>query len=166
MPLNPSVGIAGASGEMFGDDDVVELLDHFQEGGRLVVARVGEVVVDDLADMAGARAHDDDAVGEEDGFFDDVGDDHDGFEVGDAAGLGGRSWPRLRRRGRSRGDRLRSGGFGGEDVECGERFIHAEEFGAAGEGAGDADALFHAAGEFFRIGIFVAFEADDVDAAR
>ncbi len=37
--------------------------------------------------------------------------------------------------------------------------------GAAGEGAGDADALLHAAGEFLGVGFLEAFEADDVDAA-
>ena len=53
--------------------------------------------------------------------------------------------------------------LGGEDVEGGERLVHEQDFGLDDQGAGEADALLHAAGELFGIGGLEAVEADGVD---
>src|SRR4051812_13883570 len=99
--------------------------------GAVETAGVREFDGDFLADAAGVGVEDDHAVGEADGFADGVGDEEDrlvGFEpelleleVEEGAGLG---------------------------VEGGEGFVHEEDGGVKDEGAGDGDALAHAAGEF------------------
>ena len=104
------------------------------------------------ADVAGVAAEDDDAVGEEDGFFDVVGDDEDGL------GGHGLVGPEL--------EEFGAEVFGGEDVEGGEGLVHEEDFGLDDEGAGEADALAHAAGEFFGEGGLEAVEADGVEHAE
>ena len=98
---------------------------------------------------AGVFAEHDDAVGEEDGLFDVVGDDEDG--------LGGNGFlaPELKQ--------FAAQVLGGEDVEGGEWLVHEEDFGLDDEGAGKADALLHAAGEFLGIGLLEAVEADGVE---
>jgi hypothetical protein len=91
-----------------------------------------------------AGAHHDDPVGQEDGFLDHVGDDDDALErerqLASAAG--------------PEAVDLAAQAFGGEDVQGAERLVHAEQFGPAGQGAGDADALLHSATEFLGIGLF------------
>ena len=56
--------------------------------------------------------------------------------------------------------------FGGEHVKRGKRLIHEQDFGLHHQGARKADALFHAAGEFFRVGAFEAIEADGIENAQ
>ena len=56
--------------------------------------------------------------------------------------------------------------FGGEDVEGGEGLVHEEDFGLDDEGAGEADALLHAAGELLGIGGFETVETDGVEHAH
>jgi len=53
--------------------------------------------------------------------------------------------------------------FGGEDVEGGKGLVHEEDFGLDDQGAGEADALLHAAGELLGIGLLEAVEADGVE---
>ena len=66
-----------------------------------------DCVGNNLADMPRPRAHDHDAVGEEDGFFDDVGDHHDALHIGD----GGRAITVLRHVAAPTVDRLHSANF-------------------------------------------------------
>ncbi len=102
--------------------------------------------------MRGIAAENDNAVGEDDGFFDIVSDDEDrargNFMVE----------PQL--------EELAAKCFRGEHIECGERLIHEEHFGLDDEGAGDADTLFHAAGEFLGVGGFKTVQADGVNDAQ
>ncbi len=98
---------------------------------------------------AGIAAQDDDAVGQQDGFFDVVGDDEDG-RVG--IFLPG---PELQQ--------FAAQVLGGEHIQRGERLVHEENFGLHHQRAGKADALLHAAGEFLGIGALEAVQADRVE---
>jgi hypothetical protein len=146
-------GLVGGGGDDFGPgEDFVDVVDEVGEGLGFAVARVGELDLEVGADVAGIAAEDDDAVGEQDGFFDVVGDEEDG--------LGGHGFV---------GPELEEFGaevFGGEDVEGGEGLVHEEDFGLDDEGAGEADALAHAAGELFGEGGLEAVEADGVEHAE
>ena len=111
-----------------------------------VLARMGHRVHDLAAHGARIRAHDHDAVAEEHGLLDEMRDEDDRREAARALGeepidLGAKQ---LRR----------------EDVERGERLVHAEQLRPAHERAGDSDALLHAARELLREGALVPFEAD------
>ncbi len=110
---------------------------------------MGERDLEVGADVAGIAAEDDDAVGEQDGFFDVVGDDEDGL------GGDGLLLPEL--------EQFAAQVFGGEHVERGEGLVHEEDFRLDDQGAGEADALPHAAGEFFGVGGLEAVEADGVE---
>ena len=48
-------------------------------------------------------------------------------------------------------------------VERAEGLVHEQDARLVGEGAGDGDALFHAAGELVRIGVFEFRESDEFD---
>ena len=112
--------------------------------GAAGVSWAGEWDGDVGGEAARSGGEDEDAVGEDDGFVDAVCDEEDGcalpgpdgeefgLEVG--AGLG---------------------------VEGAEGFVHQEGFWACGEGAGDADALAHAAGEFVGVARGEGFEAGE-----
>ena len=112
----------------------------------VAVAGARDVDFDHFADTAGVGIEHEDAVAEEDGFIEVVGDEDDGDvdifpdveEVGLhlAAGLG---------------------------IEGAEGFVHEEDAGLIGESAGDGDALFHAAGELLGVGGFEFGEADEFD---
>ena len=99
--------------------------------------------------MAGIAAEHDDAVGEQDGFFNVVGDQEDGL------GGHGLVGPEL--------EQFTAQVFGGEHVEGAEGLVHEEDFGLDDQGAGKADALLHAAGQFLGIGGFEAVQADRVE---
>ena len=45
-------------------------------------------------------------------------------------------------------------------VECGGNFVQKDDFRIQAQGADDGDALFLAAGEFARIGVFAVEQAD------
>ena len=113
------------------------------------VAGPGEIDGELGADAAGVGTEHEDAVGEEDGFLDVVGDDEHrlGGEVGAA--------PQL--------EELAAEVLGGEDVEGGERLVHEERVGFDDERAGEADALAHAARELLGVRGLEAVEADEVD---
>ncbi len=98
--------------------------------------------------MAWIAAQHDDAIGQQYSFFDVVGDDEDGL------GGDGLLLPEL--------EQFAAQVFGGEDVERGEGLIHEEDFGLDNQGAGEADALAHPAGEFLGVGGLEAIEADGV----
>jgi hypothetical protein len=52
--------------------------------------------------------------------------------------------------------------LGGQHVEGAEGLVHEENFRFDNQGAGKADALLHAARQFFGIGSFKAVQADRV----
>ena len=101
------------------------------------------------ADAAGIFAEHDDAIGEQHGLLDVVGDDEDG--------LGGNGFlaPEL--------EQFAAKILGGKDIEGGERLVHEKDFGLDDQGAGKADALLHAAGELLGIGLLEAVETDGVE---
>ena len=102
--------------------------------------------------MAGIAAEDDDAVGQQHGLFDVVGDDEDG------AGGHGLLGPQLQQ--------FAAQVLGGEHVEGGEGLVHEEHFGLDHQGARKADALAHAAGKLLGIGGFKAVQAHHVEHAH
>src|SRR5262245_1800769 len=62
-------------------DEPLDLALQVHEGSARTVARVRDGHVHDLLDCAWSRGHDDDAVREEDGLRDAVGDEHHGLLV-------------------------------------------------------------------------------------
>ena len=73
-------GLVGGGGDDFrAGEDFVDVVDEVGEGLRLAVAGMLELDFEIGADVAGIAAEDDDAVGEQDRFFDVVGDDEDGL---------------------------------------------------------------------------------------
>ena len=122
------------------------------KSGRLAIARVGEGDAEVGADVTGIAAEHDDAIGQQDGLFDVVRHDEDGAR-GDGLLL-----PQLQQ--------LAAQVLGGEHVERGERFVHEENFRLDHQGAGEADALPHAAGELFGKGGLESVETDGVENAE
>ncbi len=145
------VGLVGGFGgiDVGAGEDLVDVVDELGEGLGFAVAGLRELDAEIGADVAGIAAEDDDAVGEQDGFFNVVGDDEDGL------GGHGLLGPEL--------EEFGAEVFCGEDVEGGERLVHEEDFRLDDEGAGEADALAHAAGEFLGVCGFEAVEADGVE---
>ncbi len=90
-----------------------------------------------------AVGHQQDAVGEQDGLVHVVGDHEGGL-----AGLGDEAAHLLLQR------------AAGERVERAERLVHQQQFRRDGEGAGDADALLHAARELRRLALGRLLEPD------
>jgi hypothetical protein len=106
--------------------------------------RLRGIGFDDLGDLgARAVAHQQDAVGEQDGFVHVVGDHEHGLV-----------------RGLDDLQQLVLDGAAGQRVERAEGFVEQQHLGLDGEGAGDADALLHAAGEFGRLLVDGVAEAD------
>lgn len=96
--------------------------------------------------FAGARSEDDHAIADLHGLLDVVGDEHH------------RARPLLERR-----DQLAAHPVARLVVERGERLVHQQHVGLAGEGARDLDALAHATGELVRIVIRELGEARDLE---
>ena len=130
-------------------EDFVNVVDEVGEGFGFAVAGLGELDLEVGADVAWVAAEDDDAVGQQDGFFNVVGDDEDGL------GGHGLVGPQLQQ--------FRTEVFGGQYVEGAEWLVHEQDFRFDDQGAGKADALLHAAGKLLRIGGFEAVEADSVE---
>src|SRR6185437_11049337 len=131
-------------------EDFVDVIDKLGEGRTFAVAWVRQgrnLKVG--ADVARIASEHDDAVGEEDGFLDVVGNEEDGLR-GDGFFL-----PEL--------EQFAAEVFGGEYVERGKGFVHEEDFRLNDEGAGEADALTHTAGKFLGIGGFKTVEADGIE---
>ena len=101
------------------------------------------------ADVAGIAAQHDDAVGQQHRLLDVVGDEEDGL------GGHGLLGPQLQQ--------FAAQVLGGEHVERGEGLVHEEDFRLDDQGAGEADALPHAAGKLLGIGGLEAVEADGVE---
>ena len=94
-------------------------------------------------DATGKRRHDDDAVGQDQPFPDAVGDEDD------------RLSPR-----RPDAQEFVLHLVAGQFVQGAERLVHQKDFRIERECAGDGDALLHAAGEFKRVLVFRARQAD------
>ena len=116
------------------------------EFGDVRVGGSGEEALGRSGLADGAGDEDDDFVGEAEGFVAVVGD-----EEGGDAGLAGDA-----------GKVFDEGGTGGW-IECGEGFVEEEEFGLDGEGAGQADALGLAAGEFAGVAIGEGADAETIE---
>ena len=103
---------------------------------RLDVARPAKRQIDDLLDAARARSHHRNAIAEQNGLVDRVGDEHHGLALlepfHDAQKLLLQNLSRLR-------------------IERSERLVHQQDFRIDGERAHEADALLHAAGELIGI---------------
>ena len=110
-----------------GAGDELLVVERFAEFGG---ARVGERDGKLGGDATGSGGEDDEAVGEKYGFADGVGDEKGG-----------------KRGGFAETQKVFVEAVAGEFVEGGERFVEQEEAGGAGEGAGEGDAHFHAAGK-------------------
>ena len=95
------------------------------------------------------RAHDHDAVGEEDRLLDEMRDEQQALQPHAAA--------------RPEAVDLRAQRLRRQHVERGERLVHAQQLGPADQRPGDADALLHAAGELLRVRLLEALEADEID---
>ena len=132
--------------------DPVDVVEQRLELGGAAVAGAVEADRDLGLDAAGVGAEHDDAVGEQDGLLDVVGDDQDR--------LGGElaARPQL--------EQLAAEVLGGEDVERAERLVHEQDVRLDDQRAGEAHALAHAAGELLGVGGLEAVEADQVDRAE
>ena len=131
---------------------LVDVVDQLRERRRLAVARLRQRDPEIGADVAGIAAQHDDAVGQQHGLFDVVGDEEDG------PGGDGLLLPQLQQ--------FAAQVLRGEHVERGERLVHEEDFRLDHQRAREADALLHAAGEFLGIGGLEAVETDGVEHAQ
>ncbi len=119
------------------------------KGSGFAVARLRNLHAEIGADMPGVAPQHDDPIGEQDGFFNVVGDDED------AAGRHRLLGPKL--------EEFAAQVLGRENVEGGERLVHEKDLGLDDQRTGKADPLLHASGEFFRICRFKAVQADRVE---
>src|SRR6266540_2412383 len=113
------------------------------------IPRMGQVDRDDPADLGRPRRHHDDPVGQLHGFLDVVRDEKNRLLLRppDAQQFSSHDEPRDR-------------------VERAEGLVEKEHVGVHGEGAGDFNALLHAARKLVRIRLLEAFEADEPDVVR
>src|ERR1700682_1146779 len=132
--------------------DAVDRIDQLEEVGALAVARMRNVNVEVRVNVRGVAAEYDDAVGEDDGFFNIVSHDENRARGNFV------TEPEL--------EELAAKCLRGEDVQRGERLVHEKHFGFDDECAGDTDTLLHAAGEFLGIGDLKTVEADGVNDAQ
>ena len=142
-------------GKLIGDEGFLGLV-RFQgagdfrgvsgEAGAIDVAGAGKVDGELFADAAWVWGEEDHAIAEASGFADIMGDKDDGFFASGPDFL-----------------EIAVELFAGHGVEGGEGFVHEEDAGVGGEGAGEGDALAHPAGEFVDIGVGVFGEADEMD---
>ena len=119
-------------------DQVVQPLHHGQKSRRLILAGVRDRILDDLADVARPRTHDDDAIGQKNSLLDDVGDHHDALHgrnlaacTADVAG--------------PEPINFAPQALGRKHIQRAERLIHAQQFRPARQRPRDPHALFHAA---------------------
>src|SRR6267143_5241905 len=133
-------------------EDAVDRIDQLEEVGAFAVARMRNVNFEVRVNMRGVAAEYDDAVGEDDRFFNIVSHDENRARGNFV------TEPEL--------EELAAKSLRGEDVQRGERLVHEEHFGLDDECARDTDTLLHAAGEFLGIGDFKTVEADGVNDAQ
>ena len=109
-------------------------------------ARPRQVDIDDLPDAAGRARHHHDLVGEEHRLLDRMGDEQHRLAV---------ALPDV--------EQVVLQPRAGMRIERAERLVHQQHFGMIGQRARQRDALLHAAGQFLRIEILKALEADHLD---
>ena len=108
-------------------------------------ARTRQRYVQNGFDATGSVRHDGDAIRQIDGFIEAVGDEDDGGLVllPDAQQLGLQNFACL-------------------GIQGGKRFVHQQQTGRIGQGAGDGHALTHPAREFVRVALAEAGQAHQV----
>ena len=131
LVTSAATGLSGGAEEAGDFGDAVEKGGGFAGFGG---AREGQVDGEVVGDAAGGE--DDDAGRKEDGFGDGVGDEDGGPALAFAEG-----------------EQFFVEVFAGEFVEGTERFVEQEELRFEGEGAGEGDAHFFAAGELARVAV-------------
>ncbi len=132
--------------------DAIYGIDKLDKFRRLAVARMRDLHGEVGVDVRGIAAENDDAVREDDGFFDVVSNDENGARRNFVLE------PEFEKFAPQR--------FRGEDVERRERFVHEENFRLDHQRAGDTDALLHAARKFLRVGGLETVEAYGVNDAQ
>ena len=130
----------------------VDLLDHVMELRIEAVARLFQIDGNFADDASRIGREQKDAVAHQHRFLDIVRHQDHAFDrqLAFAPELEEIGAQRLRR----------------QDVERRERLVHEQDIGMDDERAGKADALTHAAGQFTRIGRFVAVQADQIDSRQ
>ena len=130
----------------------VNLIDIILEFRRGAVARLRQVDGDFRTDPAGIGREQQHPVAHQDRFLDIVGDQDDALDRQFAVA------PQL--------DQVGAQIFRGQNVERAERLVHQQNIGMHHHGAGEADALAHAAGQFARIGAFITVKPDQIDGGK
>ena len=115
----------------------------------LAVARAGQGDAEIGTDASRVLAQHHDAVGQQHGFLDVVRHDEDGAR-GHLVAL-----PEFHQ--------LAAQVFGGEHIERRERLVHEEHLRLDHQCAREADALFHAAGQLLRVGVFETVEPHRIE---
>ena len=133
-------------------EDAIDGIDEFDEFGGFAIARVRHFHGEIRVNVRGVAAEDNDAVGEDHGFFNVVRDDEN------RAGGDFVAEPEL--------EQFAAQSLRGEDIEGRERLVHEKHFGLDDERACDTDALLHAAGKFLGVRGFETVESDGVDDAQ
>src|SRR5580658_106156 len=119
-------------------EHLIDVIHQLGERLALTIAWMSDVGDFEIgADVARIAAEHDDPVGQQHGLFNVVRDNEDGLR-GDGFLL-----PEL--------EEFAAKVFGSEDIKRGEGLVHEEDFGLDDQGAGEANALTHAAGELLRI---------------
>ncbi len=141
-----------AHGLGMGRQDRVDLVDDRVERGVLAIAWLGQRYGQLRADPPGIGGEDQDAVAHQHRLLDVVGHHQHRSRGKPPAG------PQVEEIGPER--------LGGKHVERREGFVHQEDDGIDHQGAGEADALTHAAGQLPGIGGLEAVEANQLDRRR
>src|SRR6266478_1837560 len=147
-----SRGLENIAFEIGPREHAIDGVNELDKARGLAVSRLSDVHREISVNVSGIAAEDDDAVGENDGFFNIVGDDENG------AGGDFVFEPEL--------EQLAAERFGGEHVERGEGLVHEQDFRLDDESTRDANALLHAAGKLFGVGGFKTIESDGVNDAK
>src|SRR5260370_18462690 len=113
-------------------EDTIDGINELDKFRGLAVARMRDLYREVSVDVRGIAAQNDDAVREDDGFLDIVGNDEEGARGNFV------SQPKL--------EEFAAERFSSEDVQGGKRFVHEQNFRLDDQRTCDADALLHAAG--------------------
>ena len=127
----------------------VDPLDQRAEFGIQPIARMRKRDRDLGGDAPGVGRQHEDAVGHQHRLLDVMGHHEDRFD---------RNAPLL-----PQIEQVGAQGLGGQHVQRRKRLVHQQDFWLHDERPGEADALAHAARQFFRVCRFEAVEADGVD---
>ena len=133
-------------------EDAIDFVDQRDEAGGLAVAGMRNVYGKVGVNVSGVAAKDDDAIGENDRFFDIMRNDENGAR--------GNLVPE------PEFQKFAAQRFRSEYVERGERLVHEKHFRLDDQRTGHADALLHAAGKFLGIRGLEPVEADRVNNAQ